>query len=150
MDVYREPGRSPDEDELDARTVRPYTVTRGRTRAGRHELALETLVRSRPGGRRPPSASSGSSAAASSAAGAPRILADSSEHRRILELVADRLLSVAELSAHLHVPLGVTRVLVGDLVDEGLVAVHGGTEDSLASAANLEVLESVLDGISSL
>jgi hypothetical protein len=158
VDLYREPRRSPDEDELDARTVRPYTVTGGRTRAGRHELALETLVRSRPGGRRPSSASppvgsssaSSSSAASAAAPAAPRVSADSSEHRRILELVADRLLSVAELSAHLHVPLGVTRVLVGDLVDEGLVAVHGGTEDSLASAANLEVLESVLDGISSL
>jgi hypothetical protein len=176
VDLYREPGRSLDEDELDARTVRPYTVTRGRTRAGRHELALETLVRSRPGARRPPlapsplgasplaaSSSSGASSSGASSSGASpslgasrqapavrRIWADSSEHRRILELVADRLLSVAGLSAHLHVPLGVTRVLVGVLVDEGLVAVHGGTEDSLASAADLEVLESVLDGISSL
>jgi hypothetical protein len=122
-----------EEVELDAKTVRPYTVTRGRTRASQRDLALETLVRCTglPGAPGP------------APSGGP-------EHRRILELVADRILSVAELSAHLHVPLGVTRVLVGDLVDEGLVAVHGGAEDSLATSANLKVLESVLNGISSL
>ena len=30
-------------------------------------------------------------------------------------------LSIAEISAHLHVPLGVARVLVGDMTDEGLL-----------------------------
>ena len=58
--------------------------------------------------------------------------------------------SVAELSAHLSLPLGVVRVLVGDLADEGLVVVHTGSPTAAPPAANLKVLESVLDGISAL
>jgi hypothetical protein len=45
----------------------------------------------------------------------------------------------------------VVRVLVGDLADDGLVFVHTGTPTSQAPAsAQLKVLESVLNGISSL
>jgi uncharacterized protein YbjT (DUF2867 family) len=130
------PGRGdrpePD-DELveELRAVRPYTMTRGRTRPGRRDLPLEALVRavSLPGDR---------------ATEAP-------ERRRILELTADTVLSVAELSAHLSLPLGVVRVLVGDLADDGLIVVHTGTPQSQQTpAANLKVLESVLNGISSL
>jgi len=118
-------------------TVRPYTVTGGRTRSVHHDLALETHVRAVP-----------TSPAAAPAPVPPG--ADTSERRRIRELVQDRLFSIAELSAHLHLPLGVIRVLVGDLVDEGLVSVHGGAESSRATAANLSVLGSVLYGIDSL
>jgi len=58
---------------------------------------------------------------------------------------------VAEISAHLALPLGVVRVLVGDLADSGLVVVHAGASPSERTpAANLKVLESVLDGISAL
>ena len=63
-----------------------------------------------------------------------------------LELVA----SVAELSAHLSLPLGVVRVLIGDLAEEGLVVVHTGSPSAAPAATNLKVLESVLNGISSL
>jgi hypothetical protein len=124
-----------DEDELEgelveqSRVVRPYTLTRGRTRPERSNLPLEALVR----------------AVAASAS------SDTAEGRRILELTKSEILSVAELSAHLSLPLGVVRVLVGDLADGGLVLVHTGTPSSQAPAsAQLKVLESVLDGISSL
>jgi hypothetical protein len=119
-------------DELveESRVVRPYTLTRGRTRPGRSDLPIEALVR----GVAP--------------ADGPR---DTTERRRILELTASEILSVAELSAHLTLPLGVVRVLVGDLADDGLVVVHTGTSQSQAPAsAQLKVLESVLNGISSL
>jgi 2-oxoglutarate dehydrogenase E2 component (dihydrolipoamide succinyltransferase) len=43
------------------------------------------------------------------------------ERRRIHQLTSTQILSVAELSAHLSLPLGVVRVLVGDLADEALV-----------------------------
>jgi hypothetical protein len=74
------------------------------------------------------------------------------EKRQILEATSAQYLSVAELSAHLHLPVGVVRVLVGDLSDAELVRVHGLTTiDSDSSPATmLSVLESVLDGISSL
>lgn len=112
-----------------SRVVRPYTLTGGRTRPARANLALEALVR----GVAPASAST------------------TAEGRRILELTTSEILSVVELSAHLSLPLGVVRVLVGDLADAGLVLVHTGSPTSQAPAsAQLKVLESVLNGISSL
>ena len=104
-------------------------------RVDRHDLSVETLVQS---------ASGRASATLVDATTA------TSERRQILELVGNRMLSIAELSAYLHLPLGVTKVLIGDLLDEGVVAVHRGADASLASAANLKVLESVLNGISAL
>ena len=127
-------GRSFDHDLYDeemvedARVVRPYALTRGRTRPGRADLPLEALVRG---------------------VGATDTVG-TSERRRILELTGGQILSVAELSAHLSLPLGVVRVLVGDLADEGLVVVHSGSSAAAAPATNLKVLESVLNGISAL
>ncbi len=114
--------------------VRPYTVTGGRTRPAQ-ELAVETLVQ----GVRPLHALAGLRATLSP------------ERRRILELTAGSYLSVAELSAHVELPLGVVRVLVGDLLDGGLVRVHGfAIPDQAPSVPSLRLLESVLDGISAL
>jgi predicted ArsR family transcriptional regulator len=76
--------------------------------------------------------------------------APTTERRRILELSTASILSVAELSAHLSLPLGVVRVLIGDLAEEGLVVVHTGSPSAAPAATNLKVLESVLNGISSL
>ena len=118
-----------DESVEDARVVRPYALTRGRTRPGRADLPLEALVRGVAG--------------TSDTAG-------TLERRRILELAGANILSVAELSAHLSLPLGVVRVLVGDLADDGLVVVHSGSPTTASPATNLTVLESVLNGISSL
>ena len=119
------------DDEVvdEARLVRPYALTRGRTRPGRGVLPLEALVRGVAG--------------ASDTTSTP-------ERRRIIELTTPSILSVAELSAHLSLPLGVIRVLVGDLADEGLIVVHTGSPSAAPAATNLKVLESVLNGISSL
>ena len=126
-------GRHADyDDELveDARVVRPYTLTGGRTRHARADLALEALVRGIPG-----VVTTGQTA----------------ERRAILELTSSSIQSVVEISAHLSLPLGVVRILVGDLADDGLVLVHSGTPQPQApAAAQLKVLESVLNGISSL
>ncbi len=114
----------------EAAAVRPYTVTGGRTRPAVAALALEALVEALP---------------SHTPAGRP------TEERRILELAAGRYLSVAELSAHLRLPVGVVRVLVGDLAEEGAVRVHGlATQSPSSPATTLSVLESVLDGIASL
>ena len=118
-----------DEVVEESRTVRPYALTRGRTRAGRGDLPLEALVRG--------------------VAGAPDPTS-TPERRRIIELSTDSILSVAELSAHLSLPLGVIRVLVGDLADEGLIVIHTGSPTAAPAATNLKVLESVLNGISAL
>ena len=74
------------------------------------------------------------------------------ERRKILELTRDQYLSVAELSAHIKLPVGVVRVLVSDLSDSGNIRIHGAgaLTATTAPATSLSVLESVLNGISSL
>jgi hypothetical protein len=118
-----------DESVEEARVVRPYALTRGRTRSGRSDLPLEALVRGVAG---------------------THDTGGTAERRRILELAGGAILSIAELSAYMSLPLGVVRVLVGDLADEGLVVVHTGSTTSASPATNLKVLESVLNGITSL
>src|SRR5471032_607987 len=113
----------------ESRVVRPYTLTGGRTRHERAHLPFEALVRG-------------------VVRGGPN---ETTERRRILELTTTEILSVVEISAHLRLPLGVVRVLVGDLADDGLVLVHTGIPTSQAPASTqLKILESVLNGISSL
>jgi len=51
-------------------------------------------------------------------------------------------IAVAELSAHLHLPIGAIRVLVGDLSVEG----HVQTK-AMTSAPNAALLERVRDGL---
>jgi hypothetical protein len=124
------PASRGEDGDGEAAYVRPYTVTGGRTRPSGTVLPFEALVEGLTGPRPD----------------------HSSESRRILELITGQYLSVAELSAHLHLPVGVVRVLVGDLADEGTVRVHGLTTTSCAPApsATLSILESVLNGISAL
>jgi hypothetical protein len=121
------------DDRVDDRAyaVRPYALTGGRTRSPRHaQLPVEALVQS---------------------LGDHDVVGLTRERRRILELTSRRFLSVAELSAHLEVPVGVVRVLVGDLAESGHVRVHGvATSATPAPATSLSVLESVLDGICAL
>jgi uncharacterized protein DUF742 len=81
-------------------SVRPYVRTRGRTHA-RSDLRIETLV-SIP---------------------SPRPPIDDPEHRAIGEL-CDGPRSVAEVAALMRVPLGVARILIGDMADEGTLTVH--------------------------
>ena len=123
-----------DEDEADDQTyaVRPYAVTGGRTRTTTNDpLPVEALVQ---------------------ALGSPDQVGLTPERRKILELTSEQYLSVAELSAHVHLPVGIMRVLVSDLADAGSVRIHGAgaVTATSAPATSLSVLESVLNGISSL
>jgi hypothetical protein len=63
------------------------------------------------------------------------------EQRAIAVLCHD-LLSIAEVSATLHLPLGVVRILVGDMADEHLVMVHRPTH--AGGRPDLALLERVL------
>ena len=121
--------RVDDEPDMEARTVRPYTMTGGRTRAMGLDLPLEALVQA--------------------VTPAPETDGVALERRRIIELCTNTIMSVAEVSAHLHLPLGVVRVLIGDLSAAGLVRVHHASVPT-APLAHLKVLESVLNGISQL
>ena len=71
----------------------------------------------------------------------------SHEHRSIA-LACRETMSVAELAARVDLPLGVTRVLVGDLADQGVVTVHRAP--SHAGGPNVALLEQVLHGLQRL
>ncbi|WP_410630594.1 DUF742 domain-containing protein [Amycolatopsis sp. cmx-4-83] len=108
--------------------VRPYTRTGGRTRSD-HNLALEALVSTSDDGRRYRGVRS-------------------VEHRRICDLCLDTR-SVAEIAAHLRLPLGVVKILVGDMADIGLVLIHQ-TELILGDRSSREFMERVLAGLRAL
>ncbi len=109
-----------------SKLVRPYSWTGGRTTSPVH-LEVETLV---------------------SATGRPADPAGPAEHRTILGLCATPR-SVAELAALLTMPLGVTRVLLGDLAAAGNVAVHR-TAGSVDTAADVALMQRVIAGLQRL
>jgi Protein of unknown function (DUF742) len=107
------------------RLVRPYTLTGGRTRPSHADLELEALV-------------------STTSLGESTDLSLSFEQQAIAMLCRD-VLSVAEVSARLDLPLGVARVLVADMADEGLVIVHRPA--SPGERPDLTLLERVLYGL---
>jgi hypothetical protein len=52
---------------------------------------------------------------------------------------------VAEIAAHMKLPLGVVRVLVADMADQGMVEVH--RPGQLGTVPDVSLLERVLDGL---
>lgn len=112
-------------EPVDGLRVRPYAITGGRTRP-RAELQVETMVYRTPAGE---------------AVGALPM-----ERGQIVELLATPQ-STAEISARLRLPLGVTRVILGDLIDEGYVAMN---TRSANGRPDLRLLERVLDGLQAL
>jgi hypothetical protein len=101
--------------------VRPYVLTRGRTRS-QYDLSIETLVSAVP------MATSGPAAA---------------EHEAVIALCQEPR-SVAEVAALLGIPLGVAKVLLGDLVATGAVAVHRTVG---VAGPDLALMERVLAGL---
>ena len=123
-----------DAAEDDAYTVRPYAVTGGRV-GDADDLPLEALIETLDHGK--------------------PLTGMTPEKKKILQFAADDYISVAEASAHCKLPLGVTRVLITELVEQGFLAVHHNAparegEKSLEGGITLSLLESVLDGIAAL
>ncbi|MDG4772945.1 MULTISPECIES: DUF742 domain-containing protein [Micromonosporaceae] len=118
-------------DEPTGALVRPYAVTRGRTRP-KLEIALEALVETTVRGR--------SSGAVKGGSGR--------EHQYIAALCDGRLQSLAEIAARMQLPLGVARVIIADMASDGLVAVYEPTSlDDTNDAVGTELLERVLSGL---
>jgi len=116
-------------DEPTGALVRPYAVTRGRTRPKLEiaiEALIETTVRGRAGGR-------GNS--------------HGQEQHYIATLCDGRLQSLAEIAARMQLPLGVARVLIADMAADGLVAVYEPTSFDDNDAVGTELLERVLSGL---
>ncbi|GAA4944898.1 DUF742 domain-containing protein [Yinghuangia aomiensis] len=120
--------------------VRPYAMTRGRTGHG-PILSVETLVTTldcEPGG---PDGSNAPEPAADAADG------DMPEVRAIVALCRG-VRSVAEVSALLDLPLGVVRVLIGDLAAQGRISVYQTAGD--AGGPDRALLERLLGGLRKL
>ncbi|NED16331.1 DUF742 domain-containing protein [Streptomyces sp. SID9124] len=112
--------------------VRPYAMTRGRTGSGsRHRLDLIAIVVPEPAADDPDR---------------DQLLAP--EHVEILELCDALPQSIAELASSLDLPVGVVRVLVGDLVDEELV--HVTRPVPPAELPDVNILREVINGLRAL
>ncbi|MFN3867284.1 MAG: DUF742 domain-containing protein [Demequina sp.] len=124
----------PGDDETYA--VRPYAVTGGRVSAASKTLPMEALVEAR--------------------SDAQSLRGLTPEKKKILQLAAGQFQSIAELSAHTRLPLGVVRVLVTDLAEDNHLTIYtGGTAEDMSThdesgSLSLSLLESVLDGIAAL
>ncbi|MES9521705.1 DUF742 domain-containing protein [Streptomyces capoamus] len=109
--------------------VRPYAMTGGRTRP-RYQLAIEALVHT--------------------TAAPHQMQGQLPEHQRICNLCRE-IKSVAEVSALLTIPLGVARILVADLAEAGLVAIHQpGGDENAGGQPDVTLLERVLSGLRKL
>jgi hypothetical protein len=106
------------ESEVDDLVVRPFIVTSGRTRPLRDDLRIETLVQAQP-----------------AALTAPLQF----EQRTIVRLCR-RPQSIAEVASALGVPIGVARVVIGDLAMAGHVSITESGELPLATIERMRDL----------
>jgi Protein of unknown function (DUF742) len=124
----REPqeGRSPAHE---AHLVRPYTLTSGRTGTD-VDLPLEAPVQALQ-------------------AGLAHRWPTNDVRGKIIQLCV-RNPSVAEISARLDLPVGVARVLVGDLVTAGYLRVHKTLTDHSTRDERHELIGRTLRGLKAL
>ena len=106
--------------------VRPYAITGGRTQP-RYQLPIEALV----------------STTAYASGDLTRL---TPECMAIVDLCGDWR-SVAEISALLRIPLGVARIIIADMAEQGLVRIHQPVAEE---GADLNLLERVLSGLRKL
>lgn len=114
-----------DEDGEGGRLIRPYAITGGRTGVDT-DISLEAQIQA-------------------SSRSATLVQAYRWEAARLIGLVQEPM-ALIEIAARLDIPIGVARVLVADLVDDGVVVIHvPQTTQSFSS-----LLERVLDGVRNL
>jgi len=109
--------------------VRPYAWTGGRTETA-YDLPLEALI---------------STNRATLQRLGPRLTVD---HRAVTELCM-MTRSVAEVAALMSIPLGVARIVLGDMASAGMVVVHR-PDTSAGHEPDLAMMERVLIGLRNL
>jgi hypothetical protein len=125
----RRPGRPPrDVPPSEERVVPVFAVTQGRTRTAGKELPIETVV-----------------TLTKTTVRYDSVLA--TEPLEIVRMCAAGPLSVAEIGAALRLPVGVARVLVGDLVSAGYLVAHPPRPTSHDGRPSQAVLGRLLDGL---
>lgn len=120
---------SPEALNTEAHLVRPYTLTAGRTHTD-VSLPLEASVQTLR-------------------AAHPNQWPASDPRGRIVELCATGP-SVAEISARLDLPLGVARVLVGDLITSGYLRVRRTLNEASTRDERRELIGRTLRGLRAL
>lgn len=108
--------------------VRSYVITGGRSLPASDDLALHKLVTLAPDRSLP--------------------LGAGPEVRAIWDLLGGGYLSVAEVAGHLGLPVGVARLLLTDLLEQGHL-LHRA-EPPQAQNIDREILEKVLNGLQTL
>ena len=111
------------------RQVRPYALTSGRTESV-VDLPIEATLEVLPSAR-------------------TATWPEGDLSGRILELCATSP-SVAEVSAKLNLPLGVARVLLGDLVTAGHLKTRATISDNTTTDERRELIERTLSGLRAL
>ncbi|TDE36443.1 DUF742 domain-containing protein [Actinomadura sp. 6K520] len=132
-DPGRGRGSRPDDlwaDEAAGPVVRPFAVTRGRTRSRRRGRELDLIA-----------------VVVTAEVPMPDPATLGPEDERILEFSINPV-SVAELSAALRLPVGVIRVLVSDLLDRGLMVVQSAAAPR--GRPDARILKEVIDGLRAL
>ena len=104
--------------------IRPYLATAGRTTSRVQGLKLETLVQQ-----------TGTS---------PSVRFESAKVFRLCE----QPISLAELSAHLSIPLGSVKVIVGDLISSGDLQAHQTVDGS--GADDVQLITRLISGVRNL
>ncbi|MGP4051306.1 DUF742 domain-containing protein [Streptomyces sp. 2A115] len=113
--------------------VRPYAMTGGRTKPGPTGVRFDLI------------------ALVSLDTGAPDVGGDTAlgpEHRALIELCRLETQSVAELAADADLPVGVVRVLLGDLLELGCVTVSRPVPP--AQLPDERILREVIEGLRAL
>ncbi|MFD7388526.1 DUF742 domain-containing protein [Streptomyces sp. NPDC059852] len=113
--------------------VRPYAMTGGRTRPGPTGVTFDLI------------------ALVTLSTAAPGTDDDSTlgpEHRALIELCRPETQSVAELAAGADLPVGVVRVLLGDLLERGRVTVSRPVPP--AHLPDERILREVIEGLRAL
>jgi len=114
-------------EDDESQALRPYLLTGGRTHSEvKHGLVFETLVE--------------------------RVAGTDTSKLRFESAKAysmcDSLISVAEISAHMSIPLGTTMVLISDLIDSGHLVSHRTI--NAASDAGVSLVTRIIAGVKQL
>ncbi len=113
--------------------VRPYTITRGRTAPERDDLTLITVLTAVQ--------------LPADQYGRPAARGLQPEHRAILARCA-RPAAVAEVAADLDLPVSVTKILLGDLIAQGLLQARAPLSVARAGGGvDIGLLTAVRDGL---
>jgi hypothetical protein len=108
-----------------ARALRPYVITKGRSRPTRNTVGIETLLITVEPARELP--------------------VTATREERALVQICERLLSLVEAAAHLELPVSLVTILASDLIDTGYLSARSGLAQP--NRPDSQLLQEVLNGL---